>query len=478
MHYNIFVDDEKIYKNVVEYKPTPEFSSLFSSSYSSTSYYVGENTPRKFLGLNKNTNVYFPEHELVKENFPISLELNVSNSFSFKLSEIFATANNNNHPLTNAEIYPIAVRYIDSSNNYYIERPPFQKEITFNLKKNQSIKCSVWVPWTITVLNPSSIITSSLYFSHQQLSSLEDLYTAACLPNIYTNGKICFSDSLSFLEDDRPQDVRYLYGTIFNEYMNGGWNTDLDFMLSRFFTYASTYHKQKFEEYPAITKYFDVTVEQILKKNPHLKASTVNSIFYLTPSSYYISRAKKYLKFFLTISTFSLQETLDLYKEIIECSQNVSSFQVDESIFTFKNIIKNSNVEYSNNYDILMTSCATQAQRKDLYFSNEGLFKKIFVIIYNYSNDSKIKKVLLHHSQLYYGEYFLSTFHHDTYLKIINKALNSEEYYNIVLYNYNENSFEFVNNPPKLEDFGQYYLDFVKEIACIPKTVAEEMSVS
>ncbi len=136
------------------------------------------------------------------------------------------------------KFFPIAVRYTDNKNVWLIERPPFLATIDFKNSRSNSIgspkQYSIWMPWTVMLLTmdpTSSFYEASLFFNDGPISSLEDKAVNCIYPNIYSGGRMCLNQTLTHLQQHLAEtnsfDPATIYNFILNDYMTGGWNTDL-----------------------------------------------------------------------------------------------------------------------------------------------------------------------------------------------------------------------------------------------------------
>ena len=136
--------------------------------------------------------------------------------------------------------YPVAVRYVSEDGTYFIERPPFQVSVNFKesytssksksiVLDNQNIR--IWIPWTITTVNMNSLNRNNdikIFFSDTQLIDNDTKYHICVLPNTYANSNICFANSLHGIREDIDNlSLNEYYSSVFNEYMSGGWNTEI-----------------------------------------------------------------------------------------------------------------------------------------------------------------------------------------------------------------------------------------------------------
>jgi hypothetical protein len=146
------------------------------------------------------------------------------------------------------DFFPLAVRYHDAINNIFVvERPPFQIDIDYSVKKNSRRKISpllknrkVWVPWTVYVFaapiegqddatTPKKVF---IFYNDKQLSSLDDHIVPSLFPNAFADGSICFGDSISSYNDRvRNGEIKFNINTYFNYLINDyftSWNKDLN----------------------------------------------------------------------------------------------------------------------------------------------------------------------------------------------------------------------------------------------------------
>jgi hypothetical protein len=137
---------------------------------------------------------------------------------------------------------PIAVRAIQD-NIYVIERPPFKTSVRLTgaraarVKKEASILCEVWIPWTVSILTMPTEDNHGpslkMFYNDGPLSSLEDLLITPWTPNFHYSGEICLGQTSSNFMDAvahnnvNPNSVTEVYHYLVNDYFNGGWNLDL-----------------------------------------------------------------------------------------------------------------------------------------------------------------------------------------------------------------------------------------------------------
>jgi len=212
--------------------------------------------------------------------------------------------------------YPIAVRYTDNKNVWLVERPPFLANITFKNGRSSSSTAdkpySIWMPWTLMLLhiNPEmSFYEAHLFFNDGPLTSLNEKCIPCFFPNMYSNGKMCLNQTSVMLQQHLAQvnsfDISTIYNFILNDYMMGGWNSDLGI--------------QCFDRCVAFSNSAAVARKTILNGRSDLSKKY--------PSSYTVSGRisdKKYLPNFLNYFSYaSLEETTSI---VTECKNASSSY--------------------------------------------------------------------------------------------------------------------------------------------------------
>jgi hypothetical protein len=170
-------------------------------------------------------------------NYPslFSLQASISNAESYfnEISQHYSST----QPSFD-HFFPIAVRYTDNKNIWLIERPPFLANITYKNSRSNSLgketNYSIWMPWTVMLLvtNPkASDYSASLFFNDGPITSLDDKAIPCFFPNMYSNGRMCLNQTSVMLQQHLAQvnsfDPATIYNFIINDYMSGGWNSDL-----------------------------------------------------------------------------------------------------------------------------------------------------------------------------------------------------------------------------------------------------------
>lgn len=245
-------------------------------------------------------------------------------------------------------VLPMAVRYVDSCGNHYVERPPFKIAIDYkndrayeNYPKefvSSSSGLEMWIPWTIMVI-PSffastyDVSSVKLYFSHKSLESMSDSYLKMFLPNSYSDSRICMSNSFDHvvsLSDDHHMsksfDLRYWHSLILNDYMLGGWNSDLESSLLRKLDSLNTDDgrlTEALKKYPILNSYVNIKdFDSILDSAVGVCQTYFGCTKKRSKDIMCRIKAKKfehkdsYVKFFCYISLLSLEDTLSFYEQI------------------------------------------------------------------------------------------------------------------------------------------------------------------
>jgi hypothetical protein len=202
------------------HKQSEEFKARFHSNT------IADRSYSSYISWTDQQDVYPSLHTVVLQ---VSLTSNYLNSLSSSYSFT---------PPDTDTFYPIAVRYTDNKNVWLIERPPFLANITFKNARSGSASTnksySIWMPWTLMLLqiNPEmSFYEAHLFFNDGPLTSLDEKCIPCFFPNMYSNGRMCLNQTSIMLQQHLAQvdsfDISTIYNFILNDYMMGGWNTDL-----------------------------------------------------------------------------------------------------------------------------------------------------------------------------------------------------------------------------------------------------------
>ena len=255
--------------------------------------------------------------------------LNIPTSNFYKLKNRLSLDSLKNHVL------PMAVRYISNENVYVVERPPFQLEVDFRLGGATSENAmmppvKIWVPWTVMIFHANSVMAGSfsqvrLFFNSGPIESMNQSLVPCFYPNTHHDAKICFAGSLNDFNNVldlsliNEGNIGYIYNYIFNNYMMGGWNSDLSQNIVEAFSNIDRITLA--EKYPMINLYLN----PISDKQFYEKLSTVfPKKFFGRIKRYYldkinlrkISREKYYSRNFGIFATFTLEQTINFIKEI------------------------------------------------------------------------------------------------------------------------------------------------------------------
>jgi len=262
-------------------------------------------------------------------------------------------------------LYPIAVRYISDKNVHVIERPPFKISIDFknaraayDAPKVEPVE--IWIPWTVMIFPWNQIAAGDsghlkLYFNDGPIQSLSDCVVPVYLPNAYPDGRICWSNSfnmlLSQLNVSSPEsvDINYLYSSILNDYLMGGWNTDLNFHYRslQYRDSASFNNLISSGDFPMLSSFVDT-----LKSNPELAQNVRNVL----QEKFHFTKRKSlscidgsvikdrnsalcskdiFLKLFAFMSSISLSDTLKFVSELKQTIKH--PIKIEDSIIVNEN---------------------------------------------------------------------------------------------------------------------------------------------
>lgn len=331
-------------------------------------------------------------YDLFSEYLPPIASIKISSSHFAPTNEMINYQQEIINITSKRELLPLAVRYIDRYDNYYVERPPFK--ININYKNDRAIintkerveDLQMWVPWTIMTI-PSSFANNfdvnkiRMLFSYKSLEKSTDLYISSFLPNSYSDGRICWSNSFNSVSsldttknDIKPFDLTYWHSLIMNDYMMGGWNSDLHSRILSSFKEVKRFpgyvHIKNFiddknfaDNYPFLNKFINVSDYPDLadhlcnicvdKFNMSLKRA--KSVIFGSSGKSSSGKSKDadyYVHFFAYMSTLSLEETLKFYEEVTNFIKNVSYHRSSDSythysdyVFKFSKICKENILE-------------------------------------------------------------------------------------------------------------------------------------
>lgn len=294
------------------------------------------------------------------KKLPYPMTINIENVFSTSSQNFFNCRETLSQSPNYEAPFPIAVRYIQANNTFYVERPPFQVDVNMYLSRTRNTTKAktfgdfkIWIPWTILAINPNYVPNVSFFFSHKSLSSMDDIYFPSFLPNTFSSGNLCLGAYVTeFVQENNLIDnnnLRYVYSSILNEYLNGGWNLDISPNLD---PYARSYidyinlGKITPETYPTLNKFFYPTEEQFSKLTFKVRKNVLTK--YIESRYLFNSYAYSYKYLFTLLSTFTLEETISFYKELSEFNLYVNktssnSYRTSAAyVRTFQSIVDNS----------------------------------------------------------------------------------------------------------------------------------------
>ena len=387
---------------------------------------------------------------------PTLLRVDVSSIFSGNTQDVVHAHKKTISPNVDPSLLPIATRYITSEGYYFIERPPFQVEVDLYVTKNRYSDnrrkmnpYKIWVPWTLTIFNPNDLSDVRIMFSHKPLSSMEDVYSPSFLPNSYNDGRICFASSLNQLsvEDIDKKDIRHIYSTIFNEYMNGGWNLDLTPNIYRFFQ-----NLPSFENFPALSRFVNPDKVLLKKSYPKMTAKKLENFNFSTSTRSYLS---VFNYFFTQLSTFTLNETLEFYREISEFPTNL---RYAKCTFTFQELLDkikvNPQTNFASSYQNFSSSIQNILTQNSKLNESFFLYESFPVIVYNIDSTNLNTSFRLRH-------YFdLSALH-----EVLEHYVNDPSQNKIYFLDYSTKEFLIADT---VEILSTDYYNFIKSKIGVP----------
>ena len=376
-----------------------------------------------------------------KEPLPVISRFVVTKNMSLHTEQMLHDQYIQQSDCKQKNLFPLSVRYIDTSGNYYVERPPFKVKINYKnaraaYKGVVVDDLEIWIPWTLMVIpqsfsrtfDPNSVC---IFYSSEPLKSTKSRYMHSLLPNSYESGAVCWSQSFQkLISTDNTRDnlhsfdLTYWHSMILNDYMMGGWNNDLQssslncitpYFDSRQTNYADILRLEKdmnpqeaeqyiCKKYPNLYRYMH------MEKFPELSQKVFSVLInkfklnkdvcsMLTDLSYVPSGRRRrinyddnvgytYSKFLAFLSVISLSETLDFYSDVSlylsEYSKNTSYSRYTHS---FSKILseynKNFNQEGYSSYPILLPFTSLTKNNIDLLSSSTAFYKvmKIYYLV-------------------------------------------------------------------------------------------------
>lgn len=411
-------------------------TSVYSISFNNNDYYQQmiayykryNKNPQQFPQYKDWEDVVLPEKDT--ENIPHLIDVNGTCLYKYSnnlLEEAYIQAV---QPSIPTELYPIATRYIDSSGNYYIERPPFQVDIDYKIggassrTKRRVTDKKIWVPWTLFIFNPDNMGNARMLFSHKSLTHESDVYVTGYLPNLYSDGNICYSNSLNTIPDIDPNtklSIAQVYALMINEYFAGSWNADLGNTWQSIYTYYYSLITKHYPDdahlYPQMTRLFcpsNETIKSVFSpkssvykifNSPQL-ANRTNHITYLDYMYFH-----EYILTMLT--TFSLQDILALVEEV---SGVYTNFIDPEHKYHSNLLSRIDNINQKNFY--LTGDFAKLKEEISVNLSNSHYRSNVQRVVNNFSSfpvlhcipseyTSLQTKILIYNDQYFVDNYYL-----------------------------------------------------------------------
>jgi len=275
---------------------------------------------------------------------------------------------------------PIAIRAI-RNNTYVIERPPFKTSVRLTgvraarVKKEASVLCEVWIPWTVSVLTMPTESTAypslKMFYNDGPLSSIDDLLITPWTPNLHHTGDICLGQTIANFTNAvaeghiDPKNVSEVYHYLVNDYFNGGWNLDLG---GGIISYICNYSIGKFTNYPL--------------DNPDLAVRVANKkVKFRDTKQVQAREATKIKNAYLTWSLMDLPEVLEavaLYRD----QDRIQSYQI-------RNIFENDKLEINEKESI-------KSLVRSIYLSGSSYVKNgpDWYITVNFSKELIIEELL------------------------------------------------------------------------------------
>lgn len=129
-------------------------------------------------------------YALTKSNLPFVFPFNVSRNYTVSTSAVIDNQTEIKKIISNKELMPVAVRYIDRYGTYYVERPPFRVNVNYKNDRAASnttefVKdIQIWVPWTMMSIpsvfaNTFDAHTIRLAYSYKPLEKKQDYYVSS-----------------------------------------------------------------------------------------------------------------------------------------------------------------------------------------------------------------------------------------------------------------------------------------------------------
>lgn len=226
-------NDLESYKSFNPYDDIKMYHSFSTAQYEFSVYYRYNDFNNVISNLKAYSSTKTLEYSLSMNNTEASVLRSFNNSVNNKSS-----ISEDSYP------YPIAVRYADHERGIYlIERPPFQIPLDYSIKKGPYRKeisflkdKKIWIPWTLSLVSVGSSIQDyqqKLYVTEGPISSIDDVGVVPFFPNIFSDGRICFGESLYHVSQridagEMSYNFSEVFNYLFNDFFNS-WNPDISY---------------------------------------------------------------------------------------------------------------------------------------------------------------------------------------------------------------------------------------------------------
>lgn len=266
-------------------------------------------------------------------------------------------------------LLPIATRSIISNDSIVVERSPFKISGEFktsgSYRNGRTYPYEIWIPWTLTSIDKKTRRTV-IYFSSEPADSPTARYIPCVLPNVYSDGAVCFNSSLNDIDLSSDEDFRSFFFKVINEYYSGGWNTDLYSQCLKNITERNKQGRSFAYQNFISPEYSHYENKYTPAKFRHLqnRASKFLNTF---------STSVLYKYFFEVLSTYDLKNTLDFYEDLIDIQpQNyVKSYQsVISSVSNTSN-----NYAVNNMFSTIQTNALQDSLRVESYSDSFPIIK-------------------------------------------------------------------------------------------------------
>ena len=348
LHKYTNIDNEKIFKLSFQIN---NFNT-FGLSYRSSKFYP----PAFIKAIQENHNSIEDPVESFSDNYPYYVKINELqdlyphlsnlsvqvNPVSALIAEIQNLNTEYSYPDSLLNPLPIAVRYTDNSKIWLIERPPFKANFTYKVGRasshSKTVHQSAWMPWTQMLIYADPKMSEYrpfLFFSDAPISSLDDLALPCFFFNMYNDGSMCLANSYTMLQQHLATlnsfDINSIYNFILNDYMTGGWNSDLSLNV-----------------FDSLVNH-SMTASSI--RNSCIYGNTTKGIKSSTTPTGRISFPKYYNNFFSYFNSLTLDEVNQTIHDIKQDLSNSKS----RNLSTFRSLIErvqNSKASPTSLFDI------------------------------------------------------------------------------------------------------------------------------